>query len=95
MLADAGARLLVTDAATGAQLPDTPEGPRRLVVDDPATWPEAGSGDAGPVSAPLADGAAYILYTSGSTGRPKGVVVSHGALANFLADMGDRFPLSA
>ncbi|MDT0305323.1 AMP-binding protein, partial [Streptomonospora wellingtoniae] len=42
-----------------------------------------------------ADGAAYILYTSGSTGRPKGVVVSHGALANFLADMGDRFPLSA
>ncbi|WP_460625008.1 amino acid adenylation domain-containing protein, partial [Kitasatospora kifunensis] len=37
---------------------------------------------------------AYVIFTSGSTGRPKGVVVQHGALANFLADMSRRFPLS-
>src|SRR5262249_22310115 len=36
---------------------------------------------------------AYVIYTSGSTGRPKGVVLPHAALANFLADMGRRFPL--
>lgn len=28
---------------------------------------------------------AYIIYTSGSTGRPNGVMISHGALAHFLA----------
>src|SRR6185295_9248894 len=33
---------------------------------------------------------AYVLYTSGSTGRPKGVEITHGALVNFLASMGER-----
>ncbi len=28
---------------------------------------------------------AYIMFTSGSTGKPKGVVISHGALANYIA----------
>ncbi|MEV5873296.1 amino acid adenylation domain-containing protein [Streptomyces sp. NPDC052101] len=37
---------------------------------------------------------AYVIYTSGSTGNPKGVAVPRGALANFLATMGRRVPLS-
>ncbi|HEV2378033.1 MAG TPA: MupA/Atu3671 family FMN-dependent luciferase-like monooxygenase [Streptosporangiaceae bacterium] len=37
---------------------------------------------------PLTDAdLAYAIYTSGSTGKPKGVMLSHGALANFLAAM--------
>ncbi|MFG2572652.1 non-ribosomal peptide synthase/polyketide synthase [Streptomyces sp. NPDC048481] len=58
-----------------------------------------GAGDAyddGDLGVPGSPGrAAYAIYTSGSTGRPKGVVISHGALANFLGSMQDRFRLSA
>jgi amino acid adenylation domain-containing protein len=34
---------------------------------------------------------AYLIYTSGSTGRPKGVLTTHGALANLLLAMAERF----
>ncbi|MFD8151473.1 amino acid adenylation domain-containing protein [Streptomyces sp. NPDC059720] len=40
------------------------------------------------------DNAAYVIYTSGSTGKPKGVSVTHRGLANFLATMRRRFPLT-
>ncbi|MFI7352286.1 amino acid adenylation domain-containing protein, partial [Streptomyces sp. NPDC049936] len=36
--------------------------------------------------------AAYVIYTSGSTGRPKGVVVSHGALAAYVAWCVEAYP---
>ncbi|MEV1085171.1 amino acid adenylation domain-containing protein [Streptomyces sp. NPDC050211] len=47
-----------------------------------------------PRTAVRPDNAAYVIYTSGSTGKPKGVAVTYGALANFLATMGRRFPLT-
>ncbi|MFD9904203.1 amino acid adenylation domain-containing protein [Streptomyces sp. NPDC059063] len=37
---------------------------------------------------------AYVIYTSGSTGKPKGVAIPRSALANFLATMSRRVPLS-
>ncbi|MEQ4304348.1 amino acid adenylation domain-containing protein [Plantactinospora sp. B6F1] len=80
MLADAGARLLLTDADTATWLDayDVPvvtiddavaaAGRTCLALDDPALL--------------SVDQLAYVLYTSGSTGRPKGVGVTHrGALA--------------
>ena len=39
------------------------------------------------------DHLAYVLYTSGSTGRPKGALISHGALANYLAWCAIGYPV--
>ena len=36
-----------------------------------------------------------MIYTSGSTGAPKGVIVTHQAVANFLAAMAQRLPLNS
>ncbi|SEF52734.1 non-ribosomal peptide synthase domain TIGR01720/amino acid adenylation domain-containing protein [Actinacidiphila yanglinensis] len=58
----------------------------------------AGTDDAGEPALPVRvspQNTAYVIYTSGSTGNPKGVAISRGALANFLATMGRRVPLTA
>lgn len=79
VLADSGARLLLTQRRLRGRLPaadvlclDEPLGEAELRVDPAAVAPES---------------LAYVLYTSGSTGRPKGVMVTHANLANFFAGM--------
>lgn len=76
ILADSGARVLVTQEARIAALEpgDVPAG-CRIVTEE-----ELGSGDALPPSNADPSALVAILYTSGSTGRPKGVMLSH---ANF------------
>ncbi|MER7414397.1 non-ribosomal peptide synthetase [Streptomyces cacaoi] len=80
MLTDAGARLVVTDAAHEALLPT--DRVRTLTVDGPHRPRRPGGrtlpGPAGP------DSGAYLIYTSGSTGLPKGVLVPHRGLAALL-----------
>ncbi|MCW6009609.1 non-ribosomal peptide synthase/polyketide synthase, partial [Micromonospora sp. CPCC 205371] len=79
MLADAGARLLVTDSALA---PASGHGASVVLLDDPAV-----------ASAPALDQdvpaepeqMAYIIYTSGSTGRPKGVMVRHSSVRDLFA----------
>jgi len=39
------------------------------------------------------DDIAYVIYTSGSTGRPKGVMIGHRSLANYVAQVRERFGL--
>ncbi|WP_344407415.1 amino acid adenylation domain-containing protein, partial [Dactylosporangium fulvum] len=82
MLADSGARLVLTHSSVAARIPaDTAAGP--LVLDDPATF----DGLIGPDRAPVTVDPrhlAYQIYTSGSTGRPKGVQITHSAVANLL-----------
>ncbi len=38
---------------------------------------------------------AYVIYTSGSSGMPKGVMIEHGAAANTIHDINERFSVTA
>lgn len=76
ILADSGARVLVTQAARIAALePGDVPADCRIVTEEELT-----SGDAIPPSKADPDTLAAILYTSGSTGRPKGVMLNHANL---------------
>ncbi|MBJ7438511.1 MAG: acyl-CoA ligase (AMP-forming), exosortase A system-associated [Sphingopyxis sp.] len=80
ILADSGARLLVTNAARAEMLGDAR--PAGCAVQD-LTVAEAAVDANGlglPPSLAGPDDLAAILYTSGSTGRPKGVMLSHANL---------------
>ncbi|MFD0744469.1 amino acid adenylation domain-containing protein [Phytohabitans flavus] len=78
MMADAGARAVVTQEAfadrfTGDVL--MVDRDRRLIARAPSTAPAR---DDDP------DRLAYAIFTSGSTGRPKGVAVTHRGLSNHV-----------
>ncbi|OWQ95257.1 acyl-CoA ligase (AMP-forming), exosortase A system-associated [Sphingopyxis witflariensis] len=80
ILADSGAKLLITNAARADMLGDAR--PAGCAVQDAKTADAAidsdGEGLLPSDAAP--DDLAAILYTSGSTGRPKGVMLSHANL---------------
>ncbi|MBW8853152.1 MAG: amino acid adenylation domain-containing protein, partial [Bradyrhizobium sp.] len=91
MLADAGARVLITREALKGELAVGPE-VVVLAVDSQAEAigresTERLEGLASP------EDLAYVIYTSGSTGTPKGVGVSHGAAACHLRTMVDNYGL--
>src|SRR5690242_12626825 len=77
ILADSGARLLVTQPVR-AGLFEPGDVPAGCAIADEATVPVTGEGL--PPSDAAPDALAAILYTSGSTGRPKGVMLSHANL---------------
>ncbi|MBY8849756.1 amino acid adenylation domain-containing protein, partial [Saccharothrix sp. MB29] len=85
LVADAGARCVVSDAATEPVLP--PTAVEVLVVED--TRPTVGR--AAPRRPVHPANPAYVIYTSGSTGRPKGVVVTHRGLPAFAAAEVEHF----
>jgi amino acid adenylation domain-containing protein len=77
MLADSGARYLVTGGTSpAAELAPTVQ--TVTVTELRCSEPDAAPAQFHP------DQLAYVLYTSGSTGHPKGVGVSHRALVNCL-----------
>ncbi|MFE4371757.1 amino acid adenylation domain-containing protein [Streptomyces sp. NPDC056835] len=88
MLADSGARTVVTTADSARRLPGVP-GLEHVVVDHHEEVPDAPGAHAGP------DHPAYLIYTSGSTGRPKGVAVTHRAIVNRLSWMQGEYGLTA
>lgn len=87
VLADADPPVLVAHTADPALLGDrhlvTPEDPPAPAAGHPpAPLPATGAGERDP---------AYLCYTSGSTGTPNGVLVSHAALAQFVAGAAARY----
>ena len=80
MLADSGARVLVTEGGAGERL----AGFGGCVVRLDAQAETIAAGPAGrPGVAVDPANLAYVIYTSGSTGRPKGVMITHGSAAAF------------
>jgi amino acid adenylation domain-containing protein len=85
MLADANARVLLTEQSLLDALP--PAGDAEIVCID-RDWPEIASlPDAPPEARADPESVAYVIYTSGSTGRPKGVEIRHRSVVNLLGAM--------
>ena len=74
MLADAGARFLVTTSSLcegiGVSAAD------KICLDDEG-WEQSGPAVPPGGARPRPENLAYVIYTSGSTGRPKGVAIEH------------------
>ncbi|MFG2907534.1 amino acid adenylation domain-containing protein [Kitasatospora sp. NPDC048286] len=95
LVADADARVLVTDSHLRDRLPGY-RGAELLVdrvdLSDEATDEATGEArDEEPLAETSGpDDLAYVIYTSGSTGRPKGVAVQHREILNYLAGVRER-----
>ncbi|MER5264192.1 amino acid adenylation domain-containing protein [Actinosynnema sp. NPDC002837] len=87
LLADSGARVLLTDAAH-RRLAEQVAGTARVVVLDGAE-----DGDLPPLAG-AADDLAYVIFTSGSTGKPKGAMVHRAGMVNHLLAKVDDLRLS-
>jgi amino acid adenylation domain-containing protein len=79
VLADSGAILLVTDAASASAFDG--DATPRLDLDREETRIRQAAPDR-PTPSARPDSLAYVLYTSGSTADPRGVLVEHRNLAN-------------
>jgi amino acid adenylation domain-containing protein len=82
VMADCGARVLVTDPAMARR--EFAHDAHVVVLGEGAAG-EATGEDAPAVRVPPGE-LAYIMYTSGSTGRPKGVAVTHRDVAALATD---------
>jgi len=92
MLNDAHPRVLITTAATAAQLP---AGPWRVVAVDVDETEINRQSTESPDSRITNQDLAYVIYTSGSTGKPKGVEITHGSLINLVLWHQQEFAIAA
>ncbi|TWS23925.1 long-chain fatty acid--CoA ligase [Tsukamurella sputi] len=81
--ADAGARVLVTEAGV-----DTPDGIAALPCDE--LLAAVDGSDSLPVQVRPGD-LALLIYTAGTTGKPKGVMITHGNIGAMTASFIEHF----
>jgi acyl-CoA synthetase (AMP-forming)/AMP-acid ligase II len=95
-LADAGARILVTDEEGATELAGADLGAATVVAtgDPPGpfiAYESLFGADSDPAADVAGDELAWLFYTSGTTGRPKGAMLTHANLgfvvASWLADL--------
>ena len=93
ILSDTAAKVVVTNAAVLASLPE-PDGWVPVCLD--RDWPSiaAPTGEEDWAEWCTGDSLAYVLYTSGSTGNPKGVLIEHRALMLYVASFTRLFDLT-
>lgn len=93
VLADAGARLLITagDLVADTVLAEDVE----VVRIDRDAARIASQSTLPPPHLVLPANACYVIYTSGSTGRPKGIVVSHANVARLFCATREQLGISA
>ncbi|GAB2981061.1 AMP-binding protein [Amycolatopsis acidiphila] len=87
ILADTGARVVVTDHELAAGRAELLAGRRTVDV--------AGTGEYREHRKPSPGDLAYVLCTSGSTGRPKGVMVPHAAVTRYVDWLRAVLPVAA
>ncbi|TLS41562.1 amino acid adenylation domain-containing protein, partial [Streptomyces montanus] len=85
-------RVVLTQARLARML-EWPSDVTVLAVDDESVWEGVEDGPVPQVAEP--DDLAYVIFTSGSTGEPKGVMIDHRGAANTVADINDRFGITA
>ena len=90
MIADAGARVLLTQASLEQRWRS--QSIPTVVLDASADVPRAQPRER-LSSGVVADNLAYVIYTSGSTGRPKGVGATHRGLCNLVGAQRRLFEL--
>ncbi|NGO07967.1 amino acid adenylation domain-containing protein [Streptomyces sp. HC44] len=93
VLADAGARVVVTSSALMPVLEDVYDG--QLVVLDRDAEVVASRPESAPVSLSVPDNTVYVIYTSGSTGRPKGVTLAHTQVVRLLESAREHYAYGA
>ena len=92
MLADAGARALVTSRSLQARRPPYDGPVLEIAAAAGEEDPHPSTASTRPVSG---RSLAYVIYTSGTTGRPKGVMVEHASVLRLMEAMRRRLGVTA
>ncbi len=93
MLANARARVLLTDAGGADDLAALPPDVRRVDIAGPGPGDPGAEGN---LDVPVTgQDMAYTIYTSGSTGRPKGVMIKHHSAVNLITWVNRTFNVGA